>query len=168
MLEGYRLALYLVAPEVLASAERLCSRYGLELDVLSRQRSDERPHEDLLAMHGRSRISIGLTTSDGISTSFLEALAMGSFPVQSNTGCAGDWALRGVSALFVRPDDQEELTAALRRALTDDKLIDQGVARNDRTVAVHLDRRVIAARLMDAYERIVASRPVSPPVGEPA
>jgi glycosyltransferase involved in cell wall biosynthesis len=160
VLEGYRLALYLAADSVAEDAQELCARRGIELEVVS-SHNDERPHADILAMHGRARVSVGLNRSDGTSVSFLEALAMGAFPIQSSTACGKEWARPGVGALFVDPEEPDALVAALRRALSDDDLVDRAVELNDRTVAAHLDRSLIRARVVDAYERVALTAQVS-------
>ena len=49
----------------------------------------------------KSRIYIGCSISDGISTSFLEALANGAFPIQTNTSCANEWISKGFIASSV-------------------------------------------------------------------
>jgi glycosyltransferase involved in cell wall biosynthesis len=42
-------------------------------------------------MFARSKIYVGLSESDGISTSMLEAMAMGAIPVQTSTACCDEW-----------------------------------------------------------------------------
>jgi glycosyltransferase involved in cell wall biosynthesis len=156
LLKGYRLALYLASEEIVERAQELCVRSGAELEVLSTERTDERPYDELLAMHGAARVSIALNASDGTSVSFLEAMAMGSLPIHSSTGCVAEWARPGVGALFVDPTDEVAVQSAVRRALTDDALVDGAAEVNAQTAAAHLDRRVIRTRMLDAYERVVA------------
>lgn len=160
LLGGYELAVYLAGEEILSRAERLGAECGLEITVLSAQQTDERPYDELLAMHGRARVSIALNASDGLSVSFLEALVMGSYPIQSWTGCAGEWVRPGVSGALVPPADVARVAASLRRALTDDELVDRAAAINRRTAAAHLDRSVIALRMADAYERVALQKKV--------
>jgi hypothetical protein len=45
-----------------------------------------------------SRIYIGASRSDGISTSFLEALVLGAYPIQTNTSCGNEWVEKGFHA----------------------------------------------------------------------
>jgi glycosyltransferase involved in cell wall biosynthesis len=156
LLEGYTIGVYLADPGV---GERVSSMFGdrgLNVEILMGDRPLALPHEEILRLHGRSRLSVGLSLSDGISTSFLEAMAMGSFPIQSNTGCAIEWADHGTSALFVEPEDVDEVTAAIRRVLVDDELVDSAARMNETTARVHLDRRMIQARTVEAYEQIAA------------
>jgi glycosyltransferase involved in cell wall biosynthesis len=61
------------------------------------------PHKKIIEEFARSRIYIGASKSDGVSTSFLEALATGAFPIQTATSCAGEWVESGASAGIVQP-----------------------------------------------------------------
>lgn len=129
---------------------------GFTYTELSGHDTRQSSHDDLLAMHGRSRVSLGLNLTDALSTSFVEAMALGSFPVQSRSSCGGEITPPGRGALFVSPTDVDEVAAALRRALTDDALVDAAADINARAVAEHLDRRRTRARVLDAYDRIVS------------
>ena len=44
----------------------------------------------------------------------------------------------------------------MRRALSDDVLVDSAAAINGSIVAEHLDREVVRARYVDIYRRVVA------------
>jgi hypothetical protein len=50
-----------------------------------------------------SQIYIGASVSDGISTSFLEALVLGAYPIQTNTSCGNEWVEKGFHAHLVEP-----------------------------------------------------------------
>lgn len=151
LLGGYRLALYLPSPPVVEAARRLSKVSGVRVDLVERV-----SHEDLLGMHGRARVSISLAASDGICTSFLEAMAMGAFPVQSSSACADAWGRHGEQALFVPGDDPDAVAAAIRRALTDDALVDRAQELNRRAVTSGLDRRCIARAVVETYRRVAA------------
>jgi glycosyltransferase involved in cell wall biosynthesis len=123
--------------------------------VISLGGARQSSHDEVLAMHGRARVSLALNRSDALSTSFLEAMAMGSFPVQSSSSCGNEITPPGHGALFVPATDVDTVTAALRRALTDDLLVDTAAEINRQACAEHLDRRRTRARVIDAYERIL-------------
>jgi hypothetical protein len=122
---------------------------------VSGEATRDSPHDTMLAMHGRARVSLALNLSDGLSNAFTEAMAMGAFPIHSHGSCGHEITPPGRGALFVSPSDPDEVTAALRRALTDDALVDEAAVINTRAVAEQLDRRVTRARVIDGYERIV-------------
>ena len=48
-------------------------------------------HEEIMWNFGQSRIYLGISISDAISTSVLESMAMGCFPIQTNTSCCEEW-----------------------------------------------------------------------------
>ncbi|MBM4149635.1 MAG: glycosyltransferase family 4 protein [Lentisphaerae bacterium] len=148
LLKGYRLGIYSALTEDIQIAGQLFEkRTGIPVEFLPNHCS----HEQILKLHGSARISIGLSISDGISTSLLEAILMGSFPVQSGTGAASDWVSDGESAFLVPPDDPEPVAKALRTALADDVLVDRAASMNAATAAERLDRTRIASEVTGWY-----------------
>jgi glycosyltransferase involved in cell wall biosynthesis len=150
-LKGYRVAIYLAGPDVALAAELLAQSTGIPIEIVP-----ECSHETMLRLHGRARVSIGLSISDAISTSVLEAMVMGAFPIQSNTSCAGEWFQDGKTGLLVPPEDPAAVAEALRRAVNDDALIDQATAFNDGLVAARLDESIIKPQVIAQYEHVVA------------
>ena len=61
--------------------------------------------EEVLSILRKSIICIGASQSDGISTTFLEALACGAIPIQTNTSCANEWIEKGFFAKVVAPNE---------------------------------------------------------------
>jgi len=57
-------------------------------------------HKQVLEMFAKSIIYVGLSESDGIRISMLEAMAMGATPVQTSTACCDEWF--GDSGVAVR------------------------------------------------------------------
>jgi len=150
MLKGYSVVIYSAAPEVEIAAELLQYSTGIPVTIIANT-----SHEEMLRLHGRSRISLGLSISDAISISFLEALVMGSFPIQSDTSCAGEWIVDGETGILVPPEDPQIIAAAIRRALTDDVLVDAAAISNAETAATRLDKREIAPKVIDVYRQII-------------
>jgi glycosyltransferase involved in cell wall biosynthesis len=157
LLTGWELCAYQMHADLDDRARDFVDRIGARYSRLSFTTARDSPHDAMLAMHGRSRVSLALNRSDALSTSFLEAMAMGSFPVHSWTSCGNELAADGFGALFVPPDDVDAVEAALRRALTDDQLVDAARPPNSWAVEEHANRRLVRELVLDAYERIVAS-----------
>ena len=151
LLQGYRIVIFYALYEVKIAADLLSERIGVPISAFPYMALDE-----VLQLQGKARLSIGLSISDGISTSFLEAMIMGSFPIQSNPGCANEWADDGQGALFVPPEDPHKIAEAIRRVLTDDSLVDRGAAINDQTVETRLDLSVMQTQVVRVYEHIRA------------
>jgi len=146
VLDGYELLVYSASPEVRMAAVERATSLGLRWSIV-----EQSLHSVILSCHGRSRVSIGLSIGDAISTSMLEAMAMGSFPIQSGTACADEWVEDGVSALLVDPDDPEQVAEALRRALTDDALVDTAAIDNAATIASRAEWSVVQAQVIEMY-----------------
>ena len=81
---------------------------------------------------------------------------MGSFPIQSHTSCADEWFRDGEGGLLVHPEDPEGVAAALRRAVTDDALVDRAAEINAATVATRLDEAVVRPQVVAMYNRVYA------------
>jgi len=148
---GYRVVIYLPEESVQIAAERMSLRTGIPVEIVP-----ETSHEEILRLQGRARVAIGLSISDGLSTSALEALIMGAFPIQSNTACLTELVKDGETALMVPPEDAPEVADAIRRALSDDALVDRAAELNAKLAAERLDYGIVQARVVEMYERIAA------------
>lgn len=150
MLGGYEVAIYCATPEVALAAELFTASTGVRTLIVPK----DSPHQEILRLHGRARLSIGLSISDAISTSFLEALVMGSFPIQSWTACADEWIEDGKSGLLVPPEDPDVIEQAIRRALIDDDLMDKAAAINAETTRQRLDQRLLREQAIGFYRTV--------------
>ncbi len=119
-------------------------------DVKVTALSDDVGHEEILKLHGMSRISIGLSMSDAISTSLLETMAMGSFPIQSWTACADEWITEGTGFL-VPPEDPDQIEIAIRRALEDDELVDHAAIQNWEVITKRCDFHELKKNTVELY-----------------
>ena len=112
---------YSVTDDLLSQVLELKSKFGVRVNYSTlRKPISHRQLEDIFAI---SRIYIGCSISDGISTSFLEALTKGVYPIQTNTSCAGEWVDKGAVASLIDLDI-DQLNGALHLAITDDKVVD--------------------------------------------
>ena len=79
------------------------------------------PRNELLKHISNAKIYIGASCSDGISTSFLEAICLGAYPIQTNSSCANEWIARGFVGTLVSLES-ESILAALNGAYFDKNL----------------------------------------------
>jgi glycosyltransferase involved in cell wall biosynthesis len=133
-LEGYRLAIFLAPRPVRMAAELMSGRTKIPVEIVPWSE-----HDEILRLHGRARISIGSSISDGIPTSLVEAMVMGSFPIQSDTSCANEWLTDGTTGLIVPPEDPQALAGAIRLAAKDDDLVNRAATLNLQTARERLD-----------------------------
>lgn len=97
--------------------------------VLSIPTSQKLTHDEMLNLFSRARIYVSSSLSDGISTSFLEALISGSYPIQSDTSCAKEWIGKGFLG-SVLPNDAKLYRNHLIEALESDDLVDRAQRQN--------------------------------------
>jgi glycosyltransferase involved in cell wall biosynthesis len=89
------------------------------------------PHSQMLKHFSDARIYLGISLSDGISTSLLEAMATGCYPIQTDTSCANEW-LHEKSGSLVSFKSINSITTALVNALLSNELVDQAAIYNMR------------------------------------
>jgi hypothetical protein len=141
--EHYELTAYFysVTDDLLSQVLELKSNFGVRVNYSTlRKPISHGQLEDIFAM---SRIYIGCSISDGISTSFLEALTKGVYPIQTNTSCAGEWINKGAVASLIDLDI-DQLDEALHIAITDDKVVDFAAKKNLDVASNHLTSAKVA------------------------
>lgn len=149
-LMNFEIVMYACHPDLAPAAEILAVETGLAVTVLPHL-----PYAELMRCHGRSRLGLGLSIADGISTSALETMVMGAFPIQSNTSCLDEWIEDGQTGLLVEPEDPHHVAAALIRAVADDRLVDTAVTINDRLLEERLDAEKLRTKIRRMYEACV-------------
>jgi glycosyltransferase involved in cell wall biosynthesis len=136
----YRVFLYSVTVDLVSSVLELSQEFPGRISFVTQKKPISR--QMLLSEFSKSRVYIGASLSDGISTSFLEALASGAFPIQTNTSCANEWINRGAVGMTTELDIAEFIQA-LTKSLADDELVDYAQLANSKIVATQLsDERI--------------------------
>lgn len=107
-------------------------------------------HSELLIEFSQSRIYLGCSKSDGISTSFLEAIISGCYPIQTNTSCASEWIQKGFKGSIITPQ-LSEITTALKNAIENDNLVDEAQETNLRLSPKYLSEEVIRPQSLLFY-----------------
>jgi len=137
--------------EVKAQADKVAQAEGLDISFMPYS-----PIEAMWELFGRSRISIGISASDGTPNTMLESMVMGAFPIQSDTSAASEWIDNGVNGAIVPHDDPVAIAQAIRRAATDDALVDRAAEINLRIAQERLDESVIVPQVHAMYNRVLA------------
>jgi len=150
-LEGFELVVFSPAPVVRRAIEKLARRRGLAYRFVSGM-----SHVAMLELFASARVYIGISASDGISTSALEAMAMGCFPIQSNTACCDEWFEAGVGGFAPPPENVEAIAKAIRDALNNDALVDRAAIINRATIEMRADRRRYTQQVARCYGELTA------------
>lgn len=149
-MKNFELVIFSADESTIKLANRLAKKGVLKIRIIPKRT----PHQEILALQAKSRVSIGLSISDAISTSMLEAMVMGSFPIQSNTACADEWIEDGVSGFIVVPDDINALVKRIKTALRDDVLVDNAWKINFKTARQRLDQKIIEKKTIAMYKQV--------------
>jgi glycosyltransferase involved in cell wall biosynthesis len=153
VLRDYTIVVYFANFDVSVAAELMSQRTGLRIEIFP-----QGSFEDSLRLHGRARVSVGVNISDGLPLSSMEAALMGSFPVQTDTSCVGERLSNGVGTLLVPPDDIEGIAAAIRRAVTDDELVNHAAQVNISYISENLSVETVRQQVIAMYEQIYSQR----------
>lgn len=125
--KDYQIVLYSSDKKSRKIAGGISSRTGLSIKTLKPYEMD---HESMLKLFLSARVYLGVSMSDGISTSLLEAISSGTFPIQTNTSCASEWISEGVNGFIVDYKDSESISERIIEALQNDELVDKAAAIN--------------------------------------
>ena len=114
-LKSYRLVVYSANRGTIRLANQIARRAGLDITVFGKGKLS---HNQVLELFASAKIYVGLSLSDGISTSLLESMAMGAIPVQTATACCDEWFTdSGVKVTETTvPKVQEAILAGLKLA----------------------------------------------------
>jgi len=148
-LEGFEVMIYSASPRARLRAIRFKMRHGVSVRIVRKRMS----HVDMLKLFSESRVYIGMSLSDGISTSLLESMATGCYPVQTNSGCACEWVTESSGSL-VRLDNIQEIREQLREALTNDVLVDEAAKINLATIRSRASTAVVSPKTRAFYTDI--------------
>jgi len=148
ILSEYEIVIYSASSEFLIAAELFSKSTGVQTTIIPKGT----PHHEILKLHGKARISIGLSISDAISTSLLEAIVMGSFPIQSWTSCGNEWIEDNRTGILVPPDDPDVVENAIRKALSDDNLVNTAAKINWLTSIERLNANSLKRKTLEFYK----------------
>ncbi len=84
----YSVVVYSANATTVRFAKKVARRTSLKIQVHGKGKLS---HSQVLDLFSQAKVYVGLSLSDGISTSLLEAMAMGAIPVQTSTACCDEW-----------------------------------------------------------------------------
>lgn len=151
LLRDYEIVVYAASPSVAPEVARLRAEVGLRIRILPRS-----PHPELLKLFGRARLALAVNATDGVPNAMLEAMAMGAFPVQSDTESTAEWITNGANGLLVEPANIGQIADALRRAVRHDDLVERAAVQNLHLLRERLDASVVVPKVVEMYAQVAA------------
>ena len=140
---------YSVTDDVLTEITQLGERFPKR--VVNHSIKSKLDHSQMLGLFRQARVYLSSSKSDGISTSFLEALVSGSYPIQSDTSCAADWMAKGFVGQSI-PNSIQEFRSALVSALESDQLVDEAQVINHKLSFKYLEVAEISKVARNFYD----------------
>lgn len=122
-LSGYKVIVYSAERASRRAAKKYLKPQGIDYAVF---RKHELSHSQMLALFSKSRMYIGLSLSDGLPASLLEAMSQGAFPIQTDSACTGGWISNGINGEVVEVENSqlvESVARSIRKALGSDDLV---------------------------------------------
>ena len=150
-LQDYTIVLFSVGAKPRVRALELADAGTLKIKVI-----DWATHDDILRHFGQARMYLGISISDAISTSVLEAMAMGAFPIQTDTSCCEEWFIHEKTGFAIPPDDFEKICERFATALSDDALVDAAAIENLEIIKSRLAVEVLRPKMQDFYRQALA------------
>lgn len=151
-LKDYDIAVYACHPETITAATRISDQLKKNIRVIGHT-----SHAEFLKLMAEARVHLAVNASDGTPNTMLEAMIMGAFPVQSDTGSTAEWIEDGHNGLLVRFDDIDGISKAIRRALIDDEMVDRAAELNLKLMREKVDISVVRPRVLDMYRQVIGS-----------
>lgn len=144
-LSDYELVIYSANRATKRKARAIEQTTGLHFNINSK---GAMTHAEVLDLFAKSKVYVGLSESDGISTSLLEAMAMGAIPVQTATSCCDEWF--GDTGVAVNQINHRNVQDAIRKALV--LAADQSNAdKNRETIAAKASAEKVAVIARSFY-----------------
>ena len=148
--QNFDIVIFSASPEAYRRAEEMRASTPIKSITLLPHCS----HDQMLQMFSMARVYLGVSVSDAISTSALEAMALGAFPVQTDTSCCDEWFDDGIGGYLIPHDNVDTIAACLRSALCDDELVDTAADVNWNVITQRLDKRTVKKRVWAFYDEL--------------
>ena len=109
-------------------------------------------HDSLIEKFKTARCYLGMSRSDGISTSFLEALTYGAFPIQTDTSCAAEWIDLGAVGYIANSKDTALIVDKIQEVFLNNDLVDFAQFANNEIAKKYLNFEYLKSKSRVFYE----------------
>jgi glycosyltransferase involved in cell wall biosynthesis len=152
LLHLYSIVIVQATPAIETEAKVLAATTGLNFHVFSNTTS--LPYHQWLQLMGAARVLIATTAYDGLPSTLIEAMALGAFPIHSGLETIREWIKDGENGLLVPAEDEQAVAIALRRALSDDDLVNHAAELNADIIKNQLSDAVIRPKVIALYQSL--------------
>ena len=138
------------------AAELLANTTGINIEC----RPIENPfsHNEMLTIFSKARVYLGLSISDGIATSALEAMAYGAFPLQTSTSCIDEWIKCGITGHIIDLKNLERSAEFLIKVMHDDDLVNRAFNLNFNIIKEKASKTKVSKIAKSFYELAIEKK----------
>jgi glycosyltransferase involved in cell wall biosynthesis len=119
-LEGFEVIVYSAPESVQIQVDMLRNQNKINIKTLEKVSNNE-----MRNLFQKARVAISLAVSDGLPGVLVEAMQAGALPIQSENSAADNFIVHGKNGFIVNPWDLNLIRESIRKAITDDTLVDQ-------------------------------------------
>lgn len=145
-LEGWEVFIYSCDDVVRNECIGIKENYGIDIQIIGAI-----SQKDMLELFSRCRISLIINRSDGVSNSLLESIAVGCFPIISNTSCADDFIKHSQNGYIVEYDDTKAIETHLLKAISNPEMVEKAERINYEIVKNQFNRDVLGGKINMLY-----------------
>lgn len=149
-LSKFEIVLYSCNRSVIRAAKRAAKSSNITIATFKKGALS---HGQVLELFETSLVYIGHSLSDGISTSMLEAMAMGAIPIQTDTSCADEWIVDKQTGFLIRPYETDLLSSALLAIVSSEFDSDYARKENYKVIGARYDPQELGQIAVKYYER---------------
>ena len=117
-LAGLEIVFYSCNGRTIKAINKMSRESGIKVTSYPKKKLS---HQAMMELFGKALVYVGVSLSDGISTSLVEALAMGAYPVQTNTACTSEWFTPPVQGLEIEKIEATAIANLISRAVENSK-----------------------------------------------
>jgi hypothetical protein len=154
ILRDYKIIAMQSGPSFRLAATKLNEKLGLSIEC-----PDRLPKQsDVLDFYRKARAWYAMTLNDGLPSSLVEAMSLGTLPVHSDLSSIREWVKDGVNGLLVQVDNIEGIVQVMRRSLTDDFFVQSAMDYNKKFVEKYWTEAVVKPKAFELYFNITGKR----------
>jgi glycosyltransferase involved in cell wall biosynthesis len=148
-LEGFEICIYSASRKIRKMAKRTSQEKDI---VITCVKPHALSHNEMLELFSKAYLYVGISESDGISTSLLEAMASGTFPIQSSTSCGDEWIKDSITGFLVQWDSPQDVAKKIEFAISNRDFVSKAVAKNLMTIKERVNPIVVSEIARSFYE----------------
>ena len=149
-LREYTIVVYSADQIVVDYCNSISKKLNLKFQIYSN--NINLTQKEMYGLFSKTKVYIGISKSDGISTSLLESMALGAFPIQSNTSCANEWILNNKTGYILPPYNIKLISKKILLAINNDKQVDLAAKLNWKTIVKRADSNKIKKIIRKIYK----------------